>query len=56
MAEYTLDNAWQQARRRLALLEAWLGSGQSGGHHSQHQRISRLSWSLSFGGAASGSG
>ena len=27
MAEYTLDNAWQQARRRLALLEAWLDPG-----------------------------
>src|SRR5262245_18721496 len=27
MAHYTLDNAWQQARRRLALLEAWLDPG-----------------------------
>ena len=27
MAEYTLDNAWQQARQRLALLEAWLDPG-----------------------------
>ena len=27
MAEYTLGNAWQRARRRLALLEAWLDPG-----------------------------
>jgi SAM-dependent methyltransferase len=27
MAEYTLDNAWQQARQRLAFLEAWLDPG-----------------------------
>lgn len=27
MGEYTLDNTWQQARRRLALLEAWLDPG-----------------------------
>ena len=27
MKEYTLDNTWHQARRRLALLEAWLDPG-----------------------------
>lgn len=27
MGEYTLDNTWHQARRRLALLEAWLDPG-----------------------------
>lgn len=27
MEEYTLDNTWHQARRRLALLEAWLDPG-----------------------------